>query len=129
MERNFHFKFKRKQEFVYRKMIFESSTIYNIGKERRKEMTLIPLIVYRIVKNSSDRTFEVGDLIWETKNGDIMCPNKGGWIEKEEFQSHQEMSDFEAEVDKEHFVFSTGKQERMMSIQEMGKQIERQKMA
>ena len=110
-------------------MIFESSTIYNIGKERRKEMTLIPLIVYRIVKNSSDRTFEVGDLIWKTKNGDIMCPNKGGWIEKEEFQSHQEMSDFEAEVDKEHFVFSTGKQERMMSIQEMGKQIERQKMA
>lgn len=110
-------------------MIFESGTIYNIRKERKKEMTLIPLVVYRIVKNSSDRTFEVGDLIWKTKNGDIMCLNKGGWIEKEEFQSHQEMSDFEAEVDKEHFVFSTGKQERMMSIQEMKKQIERQKMA
>lgn len=43
-------------------------------------MKLIPLVVYKVTKNSSDNTFEVNDIIWKCKNSDIMCPNKGGWI-------------------------------------------------
>ena len=91
-------------------------------------MELVPLVVYKVTKNSSDGTFTVGDIVWKCKNGDIMCANQGGWIDTDEYNNTPEMSDFEAVVDTEYFVLSTEKEERIVSFLEVETQMQRQKL-
>ena len=38
---------------------------------------------YRVLKGSSDGTFEEGDRIYLTETGDIVCKEAGGWIDVE----------------------------------------------
>lgn len=50
---------------------------------------------YRIVKQSTDKTFAVGDAIWISPNGDINSISGMGWITPKEEEA--ETYDFEAE--------------------------------
>lgn len=50
---------------------------------------------YRIVKQSTDKTFVAGDVIWISANGDINSINGMGWITPKEEEA--ETYDFETE--------------------------------
>lgn len=43
------------------------------------------LKLYTITKSSTDRSFEVGDMIWISENGDLNSVNGKGWLSKEEW--------------------------------------------
>ena len=64
---------------------------------------------YRVIKDSSDRTFISGDIIWISQNGDINNMNANGWITPSEVEA--ETLDFEAENTDEFAILITGKQE------------------
>ena len=42
------------------------------------------LKAYKVVKNSTDGTFQIGEIIWKSHNGDINSLQERGWIEPSE---------------------------------------------
>ena len=55
---------------------------------------------YVVTKASDDETFLIGDTIWLTKDGCIMCKEGGGWIDKENVP--EAMKGMECVVDKKY---------------------------
>lgn len=43
------------------------------------------LKLYTVTKSSSDGTFQAGDIIWLSKNGDLNDAKAKGWLSKEEW--------------------------------------------
>lgn len=64
---------------------------------------------YKITKESSDGTFLVGDIIWQSENGDINSMQGKGWITPSEVE--QDTLDFEYEDADNYEVISTGRSE------------------
>ena len=69
---------------------------------------------YRVIKDSSDRTFVSGDIIWISQNGDINNMNANGWITPSEVEA--ETLDFEAENADDFEILIIGKQESCRKI-------------
>lgn len=61
------------------------------------------LKVYRITENSSDNSFQTGDLIWLSENGDLNNATAGGWLSGEEWDIPG-TNDFEYELSKEYYL-------------------------
>ena len=74
---------------------------------------------YRIVKQSTDKTFVAGDVIWISANGDINSINGMGWITPKE--EEVETYDFETEEAHDWEVIS-------ISGHEYCRKLERKKM-
>lgn len=64
---------------------------------------------YRVIKESSDRTFIFGDIIWVSQNGDINNMNANGWITPSEVDDNT--LDFEVKNADDFEVLIIGKQE------------------
>ena len=79
-----------------------------------KYTQLEKLKAYRVVEPSTDRTFESGDIIWVSKNGDINCINANGWISPDECDG--DTLDFEAETADEYIVLKTDFEEMCMRM-------------
>jgi hypothetical protein len=60
-------------------------------------------IVYKITKASSDRTFDVGDIIALDFDNSILFPS-GGWLDYEDYHNDESIIDFECEVSKTHYL-------------------------
>lgn len=64
-------------------------------------MKMINLKAYRIINGSSDGTFEKGEVIWKSENGDINSIQANGCITPSEVDSetldfeYEEASDYE----------------------------------
>lgn len=43
------------------------------------------LKLYTVTKPSSDGTFDVGDIIWLSENGDLNNASAGGWLSEDEW--------------------------------------------
>lgn len=61
------------------------------------------LKLYTVTKSSSDGTFEVGDIIWLSDNGDLNSTMGGGWLSEEEWNVDG-TNDFEVEECKTHYL-------------------------
>lgn len=61
------------------------------------------LKLYKVTKASSDGTFNIGDIIWLSQNGDLNNCNGGGWLSEEEWK-HPKTCDFEVEPSKEYYL-------------------------
>lgn len=61
------------------------------------------LKLYTIIKASTDRTFEVGDIVWISENDDLNSVIGKGWLSKEEWDV-QNTNDFEVTECKTHYL-------------------------
>ena len=61
---------------------------------------------YVVTKDSTDKTFVVGDIIWQSENGDINCVQGAAWITPCEVG--METLDFENQVTDEWEVLRLG---------------------
>ena len=59
------------------------------------------LKLYTVTKSSTDGTFQMGDIIWLSENGDMNNAKAGGWLSKDEWDVAG-TNDFEAEECKTH---------------------------
>lgn len=59
------------------------------------------LKLYTVTKPSSDNTFQTGDIIWLSKNGDLNNAMAKGWLSKDEWDVNG-INDFEVEECKTH---------------------------
>lgn len=62
------------------------------------------LKLYTITKSSTDKTFEVGNIIWISDNGDLNSVKGKGWLSKEEWDV-QNTNDFEVTDCKTHYLY------------------------
>lgn len=61
------------------------------------------LKLYTITKSSTDRSFEVGDMIWISENGDLNSVKGKGWLSKEEWDVPN-TNDFDIAECKTHYL-------------------------
>ena len=61
------------------------------------------LKLYIITKPSSDGTFNVGDIIWLSENGDLNDAMAGGWLPKNEWDV-EGTNDFKYKECKTHYL-------------------------
>ena len=61
------------------------------------------LKLYTITKSSTDRTFEVGDIIQLSENNDLNSVRGKGWLSKEEWDVPN-TNDFEVTECKTHYL-------------------------
>lgn len=59
--------------------------------------------LYTVIKASTDRAFEVGDIIWLSDNNDLNSVNNKGWLSKEEWDVPN-TNDFEVIECKTHYL-------------------------
>ena len=59
------------------------------------------LKLYTVTKPSSDKTFQMGDFIWLSENGDLNNAKVGGWLSKDEWDVDG-TNDFAVEECKTH---------------------------
>ena len=45
------------------------------------------LKLYTVIKSSTDGTFQMGDFIWLSENGDLNSAKAGGWLSKDEWDA------------------------------------------
>ena len=64
------------------------------------------LKAYRIIKGSTDGTFQIGEIIWKSPNGDINSVQGKGWIVPSEVDSRT--LDFECEEAEDYKVIRIG---------------------
>lgn len=71
------------------------------------------LQAYEVTKGSTDGTFLVGDIIWESRDGSIViaCKN-GGWINPDELIG--ETADFQMIESKDYSVVFNGRSEQLV---------------
>lgn len=64
-------------------------------------------IVYEVTSDSSDGTFQRGDLIsLFHSDGSIICWNGGGWLDYEDFKDNTNITDFEVKVSPTYYTRS-----------------------
>ena len=61
------------------------------------------LKLYTVTKSSSDGTFEIGDIIWLSDNGDLNNAMGGGWLSEQEWNING-INDFEVEECTTHYL-------------------------
>lgn len=61
------------------------------------------LKLYIVTKSSTDKTLNVGDLIWLSGNGDLNNAMIGGWLSYEEWNI-QDRNDFEYEISDSYYL-------------------------
>ena len=61
------------------------------------------LKLYTVTKSSSDKTLQVGDIIWLSENGDLNDARAKGWLTKDEWDVAG-TNDFEVEECKTHHL-------------------------
>lgn len=61
------------------------------------------LKLYIVTKSSTDQTFEIGDMIWLSENGDLNSVNGQGCLSKEEWDT-PDTNDFEFEECNTHYL-------------------------
>ena len=59
------------------------------------------LKLYTVAKSSTDGTFQMGDFIWLSENGDLNNAKAGGWLSKDEWDA-DDTNDFAVEECKTH---------------------------
>ena len=59
------------------------------------------LKLYTVTKPSTDGTFQMGDIIWLSENGDLNNAKAGGWLSKDEWDADG-TNDFAVEECKTH---------------------------
>lgn len=70
------------------------------------------LKLYTVTKASSDRTFEVGDIIWLSQNEDLNSCNGQGCLSKSEWDN-PETNDFEVTACTEYYLDVTNGHEKV----------------
>ena len=73
------------------------------------------LKLYLVVKPSSDRTLQIGDLIWISENGDLNSVASGWWLSRDEWDVPG-TNDFETEVCQTHYVDAFGGKEEVRKV-------------
>ena len=71
------------------------------------------LKLYTVTKSSSDGTFEVGDIIWLSDNGDLNSAMGGGWLSEEEWNVDG-TNDFEVEECTTHHLLVLDRHEMVL---------------
>ena len=61
------------------------------------------LKAYTVIKSSTDKTIEVGDIIWISANGDLNSIKGQGWLSEEEWNVDG-TNDFEVEECRTHHL-------------------------
>lgn len=61
------------------------------------------LKLYTVTKSSSDGTFQVGDIIWLSTNGDLNNAMGGGWLSEQEWNIDG-INDFEVKECTTHYL-------------------------
>ena len=74
------------------------------------------LKLYTVTKSSSDGTFEIGDIIWLSDNGDLNNAMGGGWLSKEEWDVN-ETNDFEVKECTTHYLDVTNGSESIRKLE------------
>ena len=71
------------------------------------------LKLYTVTKPSSDGTFQAGDIIWLSENGDLNNAKAGGWLSENEWNVDG-TNDFEVEECKTHRLLVIGGEEMVV---------------
>ena len=71
------------------------------------------LKLYTVIKPSSDETFQSGDMIWLSDNGDLNNAKAGGWLSENEWNVDG-TNDFEVEECKTHRLLVIGGEEMVV---------------
>ena len=61
------------------------------------------LKAYTVIKSSTDKTIEVGDIIWLSANGDLNSIKSQGWLSEKEWNIDG-TNDFEVEECRTHHL-------------------------
>lgn len=69
-----------------------------------KSSEMNSLVAYRVIKDSTDETFKIDDLIWMSEDGTVT--SAGGFLSKEEW-NQEKTNDFEVEPSKEYSILKT----------------------
>lgn len=69
-----------------------------------KSSEMNSLVAYRVIKDSTDETFKIDDLIWMSEDGTVT--GAGGFLSKEEW-NQEKTNDFEVEPSKEYSILKT----------------------
>lgn len=70
------------------------------------------LKLYTVTKASSDRTFEVGDIIWLSENDDLNSCKGRGWLQKSEWDNPG-TNDFEVTKCTDYYLDIAGSHEEV----------------
>lgn len=73
------------------------------------------LKLYIVTKPSSDKTFQAGDFIWLSANGDLNNSTAAGWLTKDEWDVPG-TNDFEYEQSNTHYLDVAGGMEFIRKI-------------
>lgn len=65
-----------------------------------------PLQAYEVTKSSTDGTFEKGDIIWKSLNGDINDATVKGWIPASELT--RDTTDFAVKESEIYTIYQSG---------------------
>ena len=68
--------------------------------------------LYTVIKVSSDRTFEVGDIIWLSENDDLNSCKGRGWLQKSEWDNPG-TNDFEVTECTDYYLDIAGSHEEV----------------
>ena len=74
------------------------------------------LKLYTVTKSSSDKTLQVGDIIWLSENGDLNDARAKGWLTKDEWNI-EGRNDFEVEECRTHHLLVLNGQEMVVKNQ------------
>ena len=73
------------------------------------------LKLYTVTKPSSDGTFQAGDIIWLSENGDLNDAKAKGWLSKDEWDVDG-TNDFEVEECTTHYLDITNGSESIRKL-------------
>ncbi|RHB42084.1 hypothetical protein DW886_16135 [Enterocloster aldenensis] len=76
-----------------------------------KSSEMNSLVAYRVIKDSTDETFKIDDLIWMSEDGTVT--GAGGFLSKEEW-NQEKTNDFEVEPSKEYSILKTAGMEAIV---------------
>ena len=71
------------------------------------------LKLYTVTKSSTDGTFQMGDFIWLSENGDLNDAKAKGWLSKDEWDVAG-TNDFEAEECTTHHLLVLDRHEMVL---------------
>ena len=74
------------------------------------------LKLYTVTKSSTDKTIEVGDIIWLSANGDLNSIKGQGWLSEEEWNIDG-TNDFEVKECTTHYLDITNGSESIRKLE------------
>lgn len=80
------------------------------------------LKAYVVTKSSSDGSFELGDIIWMSKDESINSVRGGGWLDKDEW-NQPGTNDFKCELSKDYVLIVSNGSEAIFKRSELEKQM------